>query len=198
MTLTVEAPVAQANPAIDAGRGSGRPWGRYAVRTAGTVIVVGALLAFWQILADNNVFGAGTFPGPWGIWKQLISDRHLYVDNVSTTMGEAMPGLLVGAVPAFILGAIFVESAFAERLLNASTIGLLCAPPIALAPVFYVVFNPYTEKMLIAALSAFFPVLVATIAGFRATDPMMADVVRAYGGGRFAGRLTVECRAECF
>jgi sulfonate transport system permease protein len=194
MTLTVEAPVAQANPAVDGGGTSRRPWGRYAIRGAGTLVVVAGLLAIWQVLANNNVFGAGTFPGPWGIWKQLIADRSLYVDNVETTLGEALPGLLVGAVPAFILGAIFVESAFAERLLNASTIGLLCAPPIALAPVFYVVFNPYTEKMLIAALSAFFPVLVATIAGFRSTDPMMADVVRAYGGGRYAVARRVKLR----
>src|SRR5882762_2751217 len=118
MTLTVEAPVAQANPVIDGG-GSGRPWGKYAIRGVATLVVVGALLTLWQVLANNNVFGAGTFPGPWGIWKQLIADRQLYVDNVGTTLGEALPGLLVGAVPAFLLGALFVESAFAERLLNA-------------------------------------------------------------------------------
>lgn len=183
MTITLDRTDATAVTIDDSPRGGGR-WRKRALRTLVTLVVIGGLLVLWQVLADANVFGAGTFPGPWGIWKQLIADRSLYSENIRTTMGEAMPGLALGGGLGLLFGVVFAESAVAERLLNASIIGLLCAPTIALAPVFYVVFSPYTEKLLIAALSAFFPVLVATIAGFRSTDPSMINVVRAYGGGR--------------
>jgi ABC-type nitrate/sulfonate/bicarbonate transport system permease component len=169
--------------------------GRTALQTAIGLTVIATLLIVWQATADADPFGAGTFPGPWGIATQLIHDRDLYVQNVWTTLTEAMPGLLFGAVGGIVVGVLFAEFGWIERLLNAAVIGLLCAPMIALAPIFYVVFSPYMEKLLIAAFSAFFPVLIATLTGVRSTDPLMLDVVQSCGGGAIAKMTKVRARA---
>jgi ABC-type nitrate/sulfonate/bicarbonate transport system permease component len=66
---------------------------------------------------------------------------------------------------------------------------------IALAPIFYIVFSPYMEKLLLAAFSAFFPVMIATLAGVRSTDPLMLDVVHSCGGGVIAQTVKVKLRA---
>jgi ABC-type nitrate/sulfonate/bicarbonate transport system permease component len=171
-----------------------RRWRRVARRAAIAIILVAVLLAAWQALADASVFGAGTFPGPWGIWTQFIADRDLYGENTWTTLSEAVPGLVYGAVGGVATGVIFAQWGWAEKLLSSAVIGLLCAPMIALAPVFYVVFSPYSEKVLIAAFSAFFPVLVATLAGLRSADPLMIDVVRSCGGGAAAVMVKVKLR----
>jgi ABC-type nitrate/sulfonate/bicarbonate transport system permease component len=164
-------------------------------RAAAGVVLLAAVLAAWQALADAQLFGAGTFPGPWGIWTQLIADRELYGTNTWATLSEALPGLAYGAAGGIATGVVFAQWGWAEKLLSAAVIGLMCAPMIALAPVFYVVFSPYAEKVLIAAFSAFFPVLVATLAGLRQADPLMIDVVRSCGGGAAAVMVKVRLRA---
>jgi ABC-type nitrate/sulfonate/bicarbonate transport system permease component len=167
---------------------------RWKTPALGLLLVV-AVLALWQLLAYYQVSGAGTLPGPWGIVRELIHDRSLYATNIKTTLSEALPGLLIGAVAAIIVGVVFEEFASVERLLSVPCIALLCTPMIALAPILYVVFAPYTEKLAMATVAAFFPVLVATLAGMKAADPMMMDVVRASGGRTFAVITKVKIRS---
>jgi sulfonate transport system permease protein len=163
---------------------SGRNAARRHVRSAAPPVAILLILGgIWQLFASLEVFGATTLPGPTEIVRQMIVDRSLLALNTGTTLTEVGPALLAAVIAGIAFGLLFVEVRATEELLSGPFIALLCAPPIALAPIFYVTFSPYAEKVTLAALAAFFPVLVATIAGASAIEPSLVDVVRASGGG---------------
>jgi len=174
---------------------SGSTSTRAALTAAVVLAIVASTIGLWQLLAREQVFGADTLPGPWAVADQMWQDRSLLVANTWTTLSEVGPGLLVAVGSAVLFGVLFVEVRAVERLLSGPFVALLCAPPIALAPIFYVTFSPYVEKVSLAALAAFFPVLVATIAGMTGIDPVLVDVVRAVGGGRGQAVFKVELPA---
>ncbi|MDT5168189.1 MAG: hypothetical protein QOD02_1511 [Mycobacterium sp.] len=167
-------------------------------RTRETLLILltgAALVALWQLSAHYEVAGAGTLPSPWDVLTQLVADGDMYVANITATLSEAVPGFVLGSLTAVVVGVVFAEFGWVERLFSASCIALLCAPMIALAPIFYVIFTPYLEKMLLATIAAFFPVLVATIAGLKSADPMMMDVVRSCGGRKLTVIAKVKIRS---
>lgn len=147
-------------------------------------VVLAALAGAWQLCASLQVFGASTLPGPYEIAQQMLADRSLLWLNTGTTLTEVGPALAIAVVTGVAFGLVFAELPVVEEVLSGPLVALLCAPPIALAPVFYVTFSPYAEKVTIGVLSAFFPVLVATAAGARAIDQRHVDVVHASGGSR--------------
>jgi NitT/TauT family transport system permease protein len=59
-------------------------------------------------------------------------------------------------------------------------------PKIAVAPLFIIWFGfGLTPKLLVVFLLAFFPIMAASIAGFRAINPEIVDFARTTGAGRW-------------
>jgi ABC-type nitrate/sulfonate/bicarbonate transport system permease component len=70
-----------------------------------------------------------------------------------------------------------------------------CIPVIAIGPILQITFDGQTPKIILAAMFVFFTTLVGTLVGLRSAEPVMFDVVRAYGGGRVAELAKVRIRA---
>jgi len=70
-----------------------------------------------------------------------------------------------------------------------------CVPVIAIAPILQVTFDGETPKIILAALAVFFTTLVGTLVGLRSAEPVLFDVVRAYGGGRVNELTKVRIKA---
>ena len=71
-----------------------------------------------------------------------------------------------------------------------------CMPIVAIGPLFAVVFNGETPKVVLAAMSVFFSTLVGVLLGLRSADPASLDLVHAYGGGSWAKLTKVRLRAS--
>jgi NitT/TauT family transport system permease protein len=66
-------------------------------------------------------------------------------------------------------------------------------PKIAVAPLFIIWFGfGFTPKLLVVFLLSFFPIVVASIAGFKSVDPDIMDFARTTGAG--AWRLFAKIR----
>jgi ABC-type nitrate/sulfonate/bicarbonate transport system permease component len=69
-------------------------------------------------------------------------------------------------------------------------------PAVAIGPVFAIVFNGETPKVVLAAMAVFFTTLIGAIVGLRSADPTSLDVVHAYGGGSIKKLTKVRLRAS--
>jgi len=58
------------------------------------------------------------------------------------------------------------------------------------------VFDGETPKVVLAGLAVFFTTLIGALLGLRSADPVMLDVVHAYGGGRVSKLTKVRLRAS--
>jgi ABC-type nitrate/sulfonate/bicarbonate transport system permease component len=153
-----------------------------------------ALLVVWEILALTVFAGKHSVPTPVGVVRGMWNDRGLYGDNAPTTLREAGLGYLWGNLAALGLAGLVSLVPFLEKTLLRIAITSYCIPIVAIAPVLNIVLNGDAPKATLAALSVFFTTLVGALLGLRSADANSLDVVRAYGGGRWAALAKVRFR----
>ncbi|MFT4044314.1 MAG: ABC transporter permease subunit [Gordonia sp. (in: high G+C Gram-positive bacteria)] len=151
-----------------------------------TAILVAVLpylgvLVFWTIA--SLVFGRiRVIPTPLAVMHALINDLGVYGTNIAATFSVAATGCAIGNAAAIVLGVLFVQFAWVERLLLRIAIASFCVPLVAIAPILVVVLPGDAPKVALAALSVFFTTLIAVILGLRAADPTSVHVIHSLGG----------------
>lgn len=141
-------------------------------------LVLGILI--WQGLTQWLALPAFILPGPIAVWKRLlraIADGSL-LENTWITLVEILLGLLTGSSLATFFGYLLAKSMAAERLLSPYLIASQAVPTVAIAPLLVIWFGSgLFSKVLICALTVFFPVLVNTMVGLRAVPDNLKDLM---------------------
>ncbi len=98
------------------------------------------------------------------------------------TLQEIILGFTLSVVTAIPLGLLIALSPTAKRMLYPLLVFIQLVPKIAIAPLFvvWVGFGP-TSKVLLTLLLTFFPLLLASIAGFQILDQRMLYLTRSMG-----------------
>ena len=146
------------------------------------IIIVVVILALWEGIVRLLEVPQYILPVPSAVavatWRGFASG--LYVGNLGTTLAETLLGFLAGAVVALALGTLFALSRRAEYYLYPFIVMFQAMPKVALAPLIVVWFGlGLTSKVLQAALTAFFPLMVNTIAGLRSADEDRVALLRS-------------------
>ncbi len=133
--------------------------------------------AFWHVLSLG--YPAFILPGPVAVLsrlaERLLDGSMLY--HLGVTLGQALPGLIIGALLAFIVGYPIARSAWVERALSPFVVASQGVPFVALAPLLFIWFgNGITARLLICALIVFFPIAVNVITGIRSTPGALHDL----------------------
>lgn len=147
-----------------------------AVYAVGTFVVV---LVVWEVTL--RLLGVASFfiPTPSDIAVSLVRGRDLYASNYLTTLGSTLAAFAFAFVPAVIIGTLVAEVRFIERTLYPLLVALQSMPRIALAPIIIVWFGFGPEsKIVLGAISAFFPVFLNTVHGMATTDPEQVALMR--------------------
>ena len=155
---------------------------------AAGLIGVAALLAVWTVLAVTVFAGAGEgVPTPWAVVRQLVDDGWgFYQPLIGATLGEAVRGYLIGNVLALLFAGFVLLVPVFERLVVQLAVASYCLPLVAIGPILSLLLSGEAPMITMAALSVFFTTLIGCLLGLRSADPVVLDVVRAYGGGRWA------------
>jgi ABC-type nitrate/sulfonate/bicarbonate transport system permease component len=149
----------------------------------------------WEIVGQLDL-ASGSIPPPTDIVSQMITDGwSFYWSNVKVTLSEAAWGYVYGNVLAIGLAFVVLLVPLLEKPTMQLGILSYCIPVIAIGPILQITFNGQTPKIILAAMFVFFTTLVGTLVGLRSAEPVMFDVVRAYGGGRVAELAKVRIRA---
>jgi len=141
----------------------------------------GFILA-WELFVRIAEIPSYTLPAPSDFLLRIFAsfDRILPQAIISTKL--IVLGFLAGALPAVPLGLLIATVPLFERTLYPFLVFLNVIPKIALVPVLIVWFGfGGMPKIILAALLVFFPIMVDSITGFRATDRRLFYLSRSMG-----------------
>ena len=126
------------------------------------------LAALWSGIAVNPTNALGYYLPLWG------------------TLSNAAIGFCIGVGLGLVLGSLMAESRIIERLLMPYAFALQSLPKVAIAPLVVIWFGfGDGSKIAIAALLAFFPVLINSFTGLRSVEPERIDLMRSLSATRF-------------
>ena len=166
-------------------------------RWAQSALGIAAIVVLWQVVGSVFFSETQTLPAPTKILSAMADDGFsFYWRNASATLEAAGKGWLWGNALAIGLALLVLITPIVERPLMQLGVTTYCMPIVAIGPLFAVVFNGETPKVVLAAMSVFFSTLVGVLLGLRSADPASLDLVHAYGGGSWAKLTKVRLRAS--
>lgn len=140
------------------------------------------LVVFWDL--GIRVFNIKPYliPTPWSVAEQLVKEwPMLWRETLPTlyaTLGGFVASAIVGVAAAMAIAYSRVVESFVYPLLVFSQ----SIPKVAIAPLFVVWFGfGIVPKMIAAFLLGFFPVVVATVQGFKSVESDVIDLGRSMG-----------------
>ena len=145
------------------------------------LLLVGSLLA-WEGLVRLFTVPAFVLPAPSSIFVALYRGiaSEVYVDHLWVTLSETLLGFFFGCALAFTLGTAVALSRRFEYFLYPFIVMFQALPKVALAPLILIWFGlGLTSKVMQAALTAFFPLMVNTIVGLRSADEDRVNLMRS-------------------
>ena len=157
-------------------------------------VVVGlAAIAGWQLTVTLGRIAPFILPAPSAIGAELVDQRRNVWEAALASGGNALVGLVVGAVAGIL--AAMAASRFAPltevSIPFAAVLNAL--PIIALAPILNNMFESTSSipRRLVAAIIVFFPVFLNTLRGLREVDPIHRELMHTYAasGWTFATKV---------
>lgn len=148
------------------------------------VVVVGG----WEIAVRALRVSELFLPPPSAIMVALVQGfaSGLFLQALGVTMFEILAGYLLAAGAAFLLGTLISQIRLLEVTLYPYIVAVQTMPKIAIAPLLIVWVGFGVEsKVVVAALVAFFPMLVNTIVGLKATPAEKIDLMRSLAATRW-------------
>jgi NitT/TauT family transport system permease protein len=119
------------------------------------------------------------------LWRGLDAgpfDRGGYWLHTWTTLAEVLLGFFIGSGVGLLLGTVISQFRILEATLRIYLIAIQSLPKIALAPIIVLWFGfGLTSKVVIICLLTFFPLLVTSMAGFKAVDAERLELMRSLG-----------------
>jgi len=145
-------------------------------------------IGIWQILFILLKLPAFILPSPAMVWVKFLEvlKNGLWWRNLSYTLLELSLGLLIGTVAASLLGYILSKTLFLENLLSPFLVGSQSVPVVAIAPMIIIWFGPgLFSKVLICAMTIFFPVLVNVLIGMREVSQDLRELMLSLKASRW-------------
>lgn len=173
--------------------------GRRGGEIAVAVLLVGGLLVAWELVCRAGLVSALVLPAPTAVAEELFGAVHEIVTggpmlrHTLVTLTEILAGFGIGVVIAFALGVLIAELPAARRALMPYLVSLNAAPKIALAPLLVVWFGfGITSKIVMAALIAFFPLLINVVSGLASVDDGKLRLMRSLAAPRMTTLVKVK------
>jgi ABC-type nitrate/sulfonate/bicarbonate transport system permease component len=149
-------------------------------------IQIGTILgvwASWEALAQSGLFYRDIVPSSLRVfaamWRHL-SEAEFY-HHLGVTSYEVLVGFAIGSIAGIGLGILFGVRRFLGRVMDGYILALAPAPKVVFLPILMVVFGiGMGSKIAMAALSAFFPVVLSTVAGMHLVNPTLIRVGKMF------------------
>lgn len=151
-------------------------------------VALAVAIAVWELFVRLAGVPAYILPPPSQIWQSFLQDlgaRAMWW-NLGVTAGETLLGFAFGVLLGFILGLLIAEFPVLEDAIYPIIVAFQAMPKVAVAPLLLIWFGfGIGSKVAIAALLAFFPLLVNTVLGLRLSDPQQEELMHALSAKRW-------------
>lgn len=155
-------------------------------KSSSSILTILCLLAVWEACVALFEIPAFILPTPSAVAYRVVEDftsgaigPHLWI-----TLAEVVFGFLLAAVLGIGLGTAVALVPSIDRTTYPILLALQTVPKVAIAPLLIIWFGYGAHsKAIMAALIAFFPILVNVIAGLKTTDSRRVLLMRALKAG---------------
>ncbi|HSR55785.1 MAG TPA: ABC transporter permease, partial [Alphaproteobacteria bacterium] len=142
----------------------------------------------WEMLARSGMFYRDIVPSSFKVFAALgrhLVDGSFYV-HLGTTAYEVVVGFTIGSLIGVGLGILFGVKRFLGRVMDGYILALAPAPKVIFLPILMILFGVGTgSKIAMGAVSAFFPVVLSTVAGMLLVDQTLVKVARSFNSSGF-------------
>ena len=151
-------------------------------------VSVAIVVGLWEFLSSTGRVNALLLPTPVAVFAAAVTltkNGTLPVDT-AVSLSRVLVGFLLALIIAVPLGVLMGLWRTVSDGVNPLVEVLRPVPPIAIIPVAMLWFGiGESSKVFLIAYGAFFPILLNTIAGFRAIDPIHIRAVQSLGANRW-------------
>jgi NitT/TauT family transport system permease protein len=161
-----------------------------------TPVLLAAILGLWKLATVSLGVSEFVLPPPEAVLGALIElagRPEVWTVHTRTTLIEAVAGFGIALVSGVVVGAVLGRVVWLERAVRPMVVAFQVIPKVALVPLFVIWFGfGMTSKVIIAAILAFFPIMLNVLLGVRSVDPGHRDVMRSLNAGRWATFWSLE------
>jgi len=154
-----------------------------------TPILLILILAVWKSYTTFSDISEFVIPTPEAVWASLVElvlELETWTVHVWITLFETLLGFAFAVVFGVAIGAVLGRVFWLELALRPIIVALQVIPKVALIPIFVILFGfGITSKVIIAAILAFFPIMLNVMLGVRSVAPGHREVMRSLNAGRW-------------
>ncbi|MCR2763066.1 ABC transporter permease [Microbacterium sp. zg.B48] len=167
------------------------PW----IVTPSLVVII--VVAWWAIVTLLNV-NPFIFPPPQAVgasFIQLLSEPRTWA-AVVVTVSEVIIGFVIAVVCGVVVGVVLGKVQWLELSLRPLIVIAQVAPKVAFVPLFVIWFGfGLTSKVVLAALLAFFPIMLNVLLGVRSVEQGHREVMQSLNASRRQTFLQLDMRS---
>lgn len=149
-------------------------------------MAIALFLLFWHLVVVFFQLRPTFLPSPITAFSKVLRSFDTFATHGLVTLSEILGGfglsVVVGVTTAFLMAwSRIMDRAISPILVFSQTI-----PYISVAPLLIIWFGfSLTPKIIVSFLMAYFPIVVATLAGMNAVETDMLDLVRSMSGSKW-------------
>jgi NitT/TauT family transport system permease protein len=181
MAPTIATETGVALPSADLGTEKGKSQAAAGLRSI--VLPLGlafVVFAAWQLYVTVWNIPAVILPSPISIGRYIVARYDILLMHAVPTTVESAVGFLLALVLGVVLAIVITYSEIAREALYPNLIFFQLIPKIALAPLFIIWLGVGAQsRIAFSVFIAFFPVVIATTAGFLSVDKGMLRLCRS-------------------
>jgi NitT/TauT family transport system permease protein len=161
------------------------------VRIVVPVIFGATLLGLWELVVRSYEVSAIILPAPSAIWAQILASTDtLWPDFRQTILKGALAGYIIGCGAAFLTALAVDRSGFLQRGLLPVGNFIAALPIVGTAPILVMWFGfDWQSKAAVVVAMVFFPMLVNSVQGLKASDQMQRDLMHTYAASYWQSLL---------
>jgi len=143
------------------------------------------LLVLWEGLVRGLNVSPIILPPPTAIAARFAASTGvLWLDFVQTVVKGALSGYLIGCLAGFAIAILVDMSVFLQRGLLPIGNFVAALPIVGIAPILVKWYGfGWESKSAVVVVMVFFPMLINTVQGLRAAEPMQRDLMHTYAAG---------------
>jgi ABC-type nitrate/sulfonate/bicarbonate transport system permease component len=150
------------------------------------LLVVGALIGFWQWYVVSNEVRPSTLPSPARVLTEGWRFRDQLWDNTKPTLKETFIGFSFSVMIGVTFAIAIDFSKTIRRAIYPVLVASQTLPIIAIAPLMIIWFGfGLMPKILVVILVTFFPITVALSDGFKSAESEAMDLLGSMGANRW-------------
>ena len=148
----------------------------------GIVATLVVIFTIWELSVEFLGVPTYVLPSIFSVGEVLLKHPGMFLSETLVTTRELLLGFVLSVGLSMPIALAMAYSRVFEGLISPLIVISQAVPKIALAPLLLVWFGfGEMPKVIMAALIAFFPMLISTLTGFKSLEPEVLSLARSMG-----------------